>query len=201
MTRDYAHTQAKAGFPLVGVLTAVALAAGVGLLASVFLTPMPENEERLIRDSELSPTQDAAQPQTVATNELPPEEPARFKFYELLPNLEVIPFTDPTPVPTQRPNKPASHPVATATPKTPRQGEQYWVQAGSFRDAEDAESRRVALILLGLAPRVEIADIPGKGRFHRVKIGPQANTAAVRKVMEQLAEAGIDSYFTRQSTN
>ena len=201
MTRDYAHTQAKAGLSLVKILTAVAVAAGVGLLASVFFTPMPENEERLIRDTETTSAAPAAKPVSVAKTELPPEEPARFKFYELLPNLEVIPFTDPTPVPTQRPQSTTRSTSITPAPKVPVQGEQYWVQAGSFRAAEDAESRRVALILLGFAPRVEVADIPGKGRFHRVKIGPQADTKAVRKVMQQLAEAGIDSYFTRQSTN
>ena len=74
------------------------------------------------------------------------------------------------------------------------------MQAGSFRSADDADARRAELILLGLQAHVESVSIPGKGRFHRVKIGPQPDTAAAREVMQRLAREGIDSYFTREKS-
>lgn len=210
MTRDYAK-HGRQPFPVVATLSGIAIGCGIALLATVFLTPLPQNEQRLIRNPSPAPADGEVVVNREAKPSLPPKEPARFKFYELLPNLEIIPFSDPTAAPTAQkparpeparpepePARPEPRPQATAAPQRPASGESYWVQAGSFRNAEDAEARRVHLILLGFAPKVEVADIPGKGVFHRVKIGPQADTAKAKDVMRRLAEDGIDSYFTRE---
>lgn len=219
MTRDYAKGHGKKPFPLVPVLTGIAIGCGLALLGTVLLTPLPENEQRLIQNGEVDLVAEEAaraKAQARATPSLPPEEPARFKFYELLPNLEIIPFVDPKPAPGQarssRPrNEPAtaprpaptsgSRPVPPPRADTPNGNERYWIQAGSFRNASDAESQRVHLILLGFAPRVETASIPGKGTFHRVKIGPLSTSAKARDAMQRLAEDGVDSYVQREKLN
>lgn len=215
MTRDFA-SRSQRRFPVIPVLAGIAIGCGLALLATVLFTPLPENEQRLLRNpGEATPT---PEPTTVAAVRnaqptMPPAEPARFKFYELLPNLEVIPFVDPTPTAapqrgsreaTARSEAPArgdsTARANTPPPRTPAADERYWVQAGSFRSADDADARRAELILLGLQARVESVSIPGKGRFHRVKIGPQPDTAAAREVMQRLAREGIDSYFTREKS-
>ncbi len=217
MTRDYAKGHGKKPFPLVPVLTGVAIGCGIALLGTVLLTPLPENEQRLIQNGDVDlVAQEAAQEKSVAKAKpsLPPEEPARFKFYELLPNLEIIPFVDPTPGPgpqnaTRPRSEPSPRPAPTGasrpTSETPTStataNERYWIQAGSFRNAEDAESQRVHLILLGFAPKVEVANIPGKGTFHRVKIGPLSTSAKARDAMQRLAEDGVDSYVQREKLN
>lgn len=217
MTRDYAKTTGKKPFPLVPVLTGVAIGCGLALIGTVLLTPLPENEQRLIQNGEVDLiAEEAARQKAQAKTQpsLPPEEPARFKFYELLPNLEIIPFIDPTPSPGPKPSsrartRPSSGPrsVPSAAPRpqqrgsTPPSGERFWIQAGSFRNANDAESQRVHLILLGFAPKVEKADIPGKGIFHRVKIGPLSTSAKARDAMRRLAEDGVDSYVQREKLN
>ncbi len=220
MTRDYAKGHGKKPFPLVPVLTGIAIGCGLALIGTVLLTPLPENEQRLIQNGDVDlVAEEAAREQAPARTapSLPPEEPARFKFYELLPNLEIIPFVDPTPAPGQpdsaRPrSKPAAAPprpaptgstpaAPPASAESPATNERYWIQAGSFRNADDAESQRVHLILLGFAPRVETASIPGKGTFHRVKIGPLNTSAKAREAMQRLAEDGVDSYVQREKLN
>lgn len=217
MTRDYAKTPGKRPFPLIPVLTGVAIGCGLALIGTVLLTPLPENEQRLIQNGEVDLVAEEAareKARAQATPSLPPEEPARFKFYELLPNLEVIPFIDPTPAPgaaeptaRRRPveSSPQSPPTSAPRPQqresTPISNERFWIQAGSFRNPDDAESQRVHLILLGFAPKVEKANIPGKGTFHRVKIGPLATSDQARNAMRRLAEKGVDSYVQREKLN
>lgn len=209
MTRDYAKPSGRRGLPIVPVLTGIAIGCGIALIVTVLITPLPENEQRLIQNT---PTdliaEDEAALRAAAKPSLPPQQPARFKFYELLPNLEIIPFEDPTPPPQPRqaPPQPGdTRPAAQAPapqPGTPADpSERFWIQAGSFRSADDAESRRVNLILLGFAPRVEAANIPGKGAFHRVKIGPLATADSARAAMQRLKGEGIDSYVQREKIN
>lgn len=215
MTRDYAKGPEKRRFPIIAVLTGIAIGSGLALIGTVLLTPLPENEERLIQngDVDLVVEEEKAR-QAAAKPSLPPEEPARFKFYELLPNLEIIPFVDPTPHPrsTERSANPAreSAPAPatrpaqservrpTNSPSAPTSGERFWIQAGSFRNADDAEARRVHLILLGFAPKVEAATVAGKGVFHRVRIGPLASSDQARSAMRRLAEDGVESYVQRE---
>lgn len=219
MSRDYAKGHGKKPFPLIPVLTGVAIGCGLALIGTVLLTPLPENEQRLIQNGDVDLVAEEAakdKARAKATPSLPPEQPARFKFYELLPNLEIIPFVDPTPGPdqqsTSRPRndtasrpRPAptgvSEPATTAPAETANSNERYWIQAGSFRNAEDAEAQRVHLILLGFAPKVEKASIPGKGTFHRIKIGPLSTSAKARAAMQRLAEDGVDSYVQREKLN
>ena len=201
MTRDYAPGR-RQNFPVVGVLSGVAVGAGLALLASVLLTPLPENEQRLVQDRPDPGALEAA-PQTQSTGpSVPPKEQARFKFYELLPNFEIIPFSDPTSAP-----KPAPQSRATPTPRPttqpaarPNPGEIFFVQAGSFRNKDDAEAQKARLALFGFAARIEPVTIPGKGRFFRLRIGPYDNIGSTRGVMERLAANGVESYFYRESS-
>ena len=65
--------------------------------------------------------------------ELPPKEEARFSFYEILPNYEVV-------VPRSEPNQPAQR-----APKTVPEPGNYLVQVGSFQSRQDAD-RQLSLI-------------------------------------------------------
>lgn len=212
MTRDYAKTPQKKPFPVIPVLTGVAIGCGLALIGTVLLTPIPESQQSLIQNTGVDLVEQDHAEQTTADSSVPPKEPARFKFYELLPKLEIRPFSDPTPEPekpgvTSAPPRPPSpstiqNPSAeqpSPSNKTTTDAAQYWVQAGSFRKNEDAESRRAHLILLGFAPKVERADISGKGTFYRVKIGPLTSDYKARDAVKRLARDGVDSYITRDS--
>ena len=73
----------------------------------------------------------------------------------------------------------------------------YLLQAGSFRDAKDAESMRVQLILLNLD--VAISKFNHNGEiWHRVIVGPFPNRSIMSKTRTTLLENGIESLLLTQ---
>jgi len=140
-----------------------------------------------------------------------PEEKAAvkpdFEFYTLLPqqnNGPVIPAPT-TPIPTLKPpvidkpisNKPAvpasTAPVsvapAAAQPKAVERN--FWIQAGSFATAAEANRRKAEIAMQGFVSDVRTATVNGK-QYYRIQIGPVAESqlAGVRK---RLSEARIDT--------
>ena len=61
-------------------------------------------------------------------------------------------------------------PVKMEAPKVPE--ERYFVQVASFPSAADAKKRKAELEAKGYSVVVVTADIPGKGIYHRVRLGP-----------------------------
>lgn len=101
-----------------------------------------------------------------------------------------------TPAPAQAPAAPASPepapPAAAAAPSTPaaapRSG--WTVQLGASQRREEAEA--LARKIQGLGPRIEEADVPGKGHFFRVRAGRFDSKAAAEKYRSDVVrETGI----------
>lgn len=72
----------------------------------------------------------------------------------------------------------------------------YYLQAGAFRAAEDAESLRAKLALLGFEAKVSDAQTDS-GVLHRVRIGPFAQTEAMNRVRSKLSDNGVDVAVVR----
>lgn len=70
-------------------------------------------------------------------------------------------------------------------------GRQVRLQAGSFATAEQAESQRAKLALLGITAKVESAQVNGK-TVHRVRTASLSQDKAAQ-VRKQLSNNGIDS--------
>ncbi|WP_374336954.1 SPOR domain-containing protein [Leeia sp.] len=81
--------------------------------------------------------------------------------------------------------KPAEEKPADAKPA------RALLQAGSFQDESDAESLRARLALLGLDASVRSKDIPGKGVWHRVMVGPLNKQEDIDRVKATLQQNGI----------
>lgn len=79
----------------------------------------------------------------------------RFDFYKILPG-----------------NETAGPDQATKHTQTPQVIEQYYLQAGAFPNAEDADNLKARLALMGLEATIQTVDIPNKGIWHRVRLGP-----------------------------
>lgn len=85
---------------------------------------------------------------------------------------------------------PAPAPAPGADPYT------YFVQAGAFRNAADAESQRARLAMLGITARVD--EFEQKGHtLYRVRVGPFAQKALADLTMEQLQVNGVESGLVR----
>lgn len=67
----------------------------------------------------------------------------------------------------------------------------FYVQAGSFPNLDDAEKLKAKLALLGLEAALQTADIPGKGTYHRVRLGPFKGADEMNNAMALLKQNGV----------
>ncbi|PKM22654.1 MAG: cell division protein [Gammaproteobacteria bacterium HGW-Gammaproteobacteria-14] len=122
----------------------------------------------------------------------------RFDFYAVLPKMEVIlPKSEepdlPRRVTSQQPE--SNDTGSTATPT--RSGEQFLLQAGSFRSDDDANRRRGELILQGFSARIQPVSMGNGDTWHRVMVGPFDNANVMHRAQDKLANAGIETLAIR----
>jgi cell division septation protein DedD len=152
---------------------------GAGLFTGVFLS-------FIVYLGTLPPTGEALPETTTADNPPPgeaqPPKP-RFDFYKLLPEQSIEVEVEPADI-----ERPRSAVAAS---------ELYLLQAGSFRQREDADRRRAELLLLGLDPRIEETS-GDNGRWHRVYLGPFDSQAKMAKARSLTAGQGIDTLLLKR---
>ncbi|WP_374522225.1 SPOR domain-containing protein [Hydrogenophaga sp.] len=85
---------------------------------------------------------------------------------------------------------PAEAPAPGADPFT------YFVQAGAFRTAEDAEAQRAKLGMMGINAQVSEREQSGR-TVYRVRVGPFNQKALAELTQEQLSSNGIESALVR----
>lgn len=128
----------------------------------------------------------SAQPPKTAATKL--AETPRFDFYTILPNQEVV-VPDPEP-PAKKEPKPGGK-KAQPTPKGI-----YYLQAGSFRNLDDANGMRARVILLGTEASIQSVTID-RDTWHRVRVGPYKNLARLREVRKRLRDNRIETLLIR----
>ena len=109
----------------------------------------------------------------------------RFDFYTLLPEQTIEVELEPGELQDPRAG-------AQAAPR-----EQYVLQAGSFRQRDDADRRRAELLLLGLEPRVEEAR-GDNGLWYRVYLGPYDSRAKMARARSLTAGQDIDTLLLKR---
>lgn len=127
-----------------------------------------------------------------------------FGFYEQLENAEVqVPIpaipgetaaagaAPPTAVPglEQAPGTPA---LAGVDQAQVAESVRYLLQAGSFQDREDAENRRVKILLLNMDASVVPGVVSGR-TWYRVQVGPFNGRNLADAARDALSENNIDS--------
>ena len=100
-----------------------------------------------------------------------------FDFYEILPDFTVEVNDPPEPKAGSAPNV-ASLPAPA--------GANYWLQAGSFRQHEDADRRRAQLALLGFTSVIQRVAVDDQ-TWHRVRVGPYDDASELAAAQNQLA--------------
>jgi cell division protein FtsN len=127
----------------------------------------------------------APEDSTAATNAAEPPK-ARFDFYNMLPNFEVI-------IPEQE--KEVSTDTTERAVMTPGV---YVLQVGSFTNFADADRRRAQLALQGIESAIQRVVIDGKA-YHRVRIGPIDDLERLNLLRSRLRAADIDVLRIRLS--
>jgi cell division protein FtsN len=121
----------------------------------------------------------------------------KFDFYTLLPEREVIVPNDRDAVKAIDKSKATNEQQQNAQAAD---GEQLFLQAGSFRSAQEAERRRTQIKTLGLNAKVEEVTA-NADTWYRVQAGPFTSRDQLSKARDQLKTAGIESLLLRQKQN
>jgi len=175
MAKDYAKARkpaVKGKAPTMGWKLYVAgLLSGVFLSFLLYLGALPS-----IGDPIMTPM---TQKQEPGESESPKP---RFDFYTLLPERS-IEYT--------------VAPADTATPASAKPSEFYLLQAGSFKQREDADRRRAELLLLGLEPNIEETN-GDNGRWYRVYLGPFQSRNKLNKARSLTAAQNIDTLLLKR---
>ncbi|WP_328184515.1 SPOR domain-containing protein [Marinobacter sp. OP 3.4] len=119
------------------------------------------------------PASQPAEPAPETSNDTAREQP-KFKFYDMLPESEVVP-----------PN------VDEYTPSPDTQDFRYLVQAGSFRSSEDAERQRAQIAFQGLRAKVSQIDIEEGNTWYRVNVGPFDSRSQMNSAVDKLVAISI----------
>ena len=192
MSRDYKKTDhpssRKGGSPLfTGVLIGLIVGLGVAIGVALYINFSPK--PFVSRDKQPGDAAKAATKNGDAAQKTAPVEAGgksadkpRFDFYTILPGSEA-------PVSEQE-IKQAARQEGTAK-------EGYFLQTGSFQAAAEADNMKARLALLGLEAVIQTADIPDKGVWHRVRIGPFANIEDMNRSRALLAQNDIPSSLVK----
>ena len=76
-------------------------------------------------------------------------------------------------------------------------GGTFYLQVGSFKVLEDAETLRARLIMMGMSAEIQRAEVNGV-QFNRVRVGPYARIDDMNKTRAQLSEAKLATTVVRQ---
>ena len=110
-----------------------------------------------------------------------PKKP-RYDFFTVLPEMEVV-------VPEQELRRQVEPPADSAPDGTL---DSYILQAGSFRNARDAEQLKATLALLGSIATVHTVTVNGE-TWHRVRIGPYEGARKADEMRRMLSDNDIDT--------
>jgi len=165
---------------LVGLAVSLAIAFYLNRTPIPFMTAKPKQAEK--DGATAKPPTIAGLPQTSAPPSSPQEKP-KFDFYRILPGSE----------------EQVSEKEIRERLRAKGGGQQdsakdvYFIQAGSFQNPAEADNQKARLAILGFESSVEPANLPDKGTWYRVRMGPYAKLDEINKVRQALAQNGIDA--------
>jgi cell division protein FtsN len=124
-------------------------------------------------------------------------ETQRYEFYKVLPDKAEggTAHRQPAaqPAPKQAVSQPAAKPAVSQPATKPADSTPFLVQAGAFQNVDDAEKLKAKLALAGMEASVQKADVPGKGVWYRVRLGPYNGQAEANAAIASLKQNGVSN--------
>lgn len=128
-------------------------------------------------------------------------EAQHYEFYKVLPDKieggaarkQAVAKPQPNTPVAKSPASPQPDHFAVKPPVEAADGALYFVQAGSFQNADDAEKLKAKLALAGMEASVQKADVPGKGVWYRVRLGTYKGLAEANSAIASLKQNGISN--------
>jgi len=183
--------RSSGGF-LLGVFVGLVAGLIVSLGVAFYLnkTPVPFTSAKKPAEKEAGkgpaiaglPAGTAAAP---ATPGAAPDKP-KFDFYKILPGQEEA-VSD----------KELRERMKSARGQQNLPKDVYFIQAGSFQNPADADNQKARLAILGFESSVEPANLPDKGTWYRVRLGPFNKLDEINRIRQALAQSGIDASLVK----
>ncbi len=108
------------------------------------------------------------------------------------------PAATPQPAATQPASQPAAQPAAPQAPKASNSADPftYFVQAGAFKSAPDADAQKAKLSMMGIEAKVSEREQAGR-IIYRVRSGPFDDKEQAEKIKARLDSNGMDAALVR----
>ena len=151
-------------------------ATGVIISLLVYLLSLPEDKKTIISE----PSESKKLSGQISTK----QKTTQFEFYEILPEKE---------------NKYRKSDLSTARNKNIGEDKIYFLQAGAFKKREDAENRRVKLVLLDLEPEISLTQEKNDS-LYKLTVGPLRSLTEAKKVQKLIESDGIKTLLKRRVT-
>ena len=179
----------SAGGFLLGVFVGLLAGLAMSLVIAFYLnkTPIPfvsssKKTEEAAKAGK--PPAIAGLPQTSGTT----TEKQKFDFYKILPGAEEQQITDKELRERMRASRGGQQDASRDV---------YFIQAGSFQNPADADNQKARLAILGFESSVEPANLPDKGTWYRVRMGPYSKLEDINRIRQSLAQNGIDASLVK----
>jgi len=188
MSRDYKPSErnrsarGKGSSLLTGILIGLVLGLGVALGVAWYINKIPSPFAPRATPAVKSETTKSPPAQTAKVEDKATkgdDGKPRFDFYKILPGTEEA-------TPEKSPKE--SPKASTAGGK-----EAFFLQAGSFQNAPDADNLKARLALLGVEANIETTTLPDKGVWHRVRVGPYTSVEELNRTRDTLKQNGVQT--------
>ena len=216
--------RSQRGGTLLGLVIGLLIGLGAALAVAIYVTkvPVPFVDRNVSRN----PAQDAVEaernkgwdPNATLNGRSPTVQPAAAVVPATTDGAIVVPSVDGQPLPKPGATRPTTEapgvdllgdlaksrldkPGTQSAAATPAPGPGadpfiYFVQAGAFRSAEDAEAQRAKLAMLGIEALVSEREQAGR-TVYRVRVGPFNQKALADLTREQLEVNGSEAALVR----
>jgi len=174
-------SRGSGGSLLVGILIGLVLGLSIALAVAWYINKMPSPFARVTPPAKAPSKVDAKDGAKAGGKAVAgaPEGKPRFEFYDILRKGEQ---------PTSDPPVKEGQKASTASEK-----ETFFLQAGAFQSAPDADNLKARLALIGVEATIQTATLPEKGTLHRVRVGPYANIEELNRTRDTLKQNGYDT--------
>jgi cell division protein FtsN len=187
MSKDYKAAERNRGAQrsgsslLAGIFIGLVLGLGIALGVAWYINKMPSPFTRPTPPAKLEPLKPAQQTAKVDEKSKSEDAKPRFDFYKILPGAD----------------EPAKMPQESRKESTVTGKEAFFLQAGSFQNAPDADNLKARLALLGVEASIETSALPDKGIWHRVRIGPYTSVEELNRTRDTLKQNGVTTTLVK----
>ena len=161
------------GLSLKWILSLAAVGGFIGFI--VYLNSLPTSTPTSPHSQQPAVTEKPAQkPAKTPAETAKEEDKPGFRFYEMLPESEVVPPK-----------------VEEYTPGPAQTDFNYLLQSGSFRSKEDAERQRAQIAFQGLRASTQRIDLDNGSVWYRVNVGPFTSRSQMNSAIDKLVSLNI----------